>query len=470
MEENTAYGITEREKEIARRCLGHALRCGASQVRVSLNKSVMDSFMMLNGELDKVAHCADRSVFIYIFADGKYGTYSTNRLEFPELEDFVGKAVEKTKMLAPDEFRKLPDPSRKEKGAVTGREAGLYDPCYGTMDAACKRELAMSGSIFGKTEKSGGYELVSEECEYSDSIDDNFLTDSDGFEGRHTETSFAFWSEITVSGPDGRKYSGYQWTSAPKFSEISIGGCSRSALETAVSKIGPRRSRGGKMTMVVDNMSSSRLIAPLFSALSGSAIQQHNSFLEGTLGKRVFPECLSIIDMARTAGKPGARLFDTEGVATLERPVIGRGVVSMYFTNTYISGKTGMEPTVEGVSRPVVRPFLGKDDDGGRDAGDNLNCKENEINLHTILEFCSDGILVTGFNGGSCNPTTGNFSYGIEGFAFRKGRITHPVKEMVITGNMVSLWNSLTAAGSDAHPGARWQIPTLAFSDTCFSA
>ena len=95
---------------------------------------------------------------------------------------------------------------------------------------------------------------------------------------------------------------------------------------------------------------------------------------------------------------------------------------------------------------------------------------DGDIDENAIIGICGEGILVTGFNGGNCNPTTGNFSYGIEGFAFKDGRLLHPVKEMVVTGNMISLWSSLVAAGSDALPGTRWQIPTLAFDGVDFSA
>ena len=77
---------------------------------------------------------------------------------------------------------------------------------------------------------------------------------------------------------------------------------------------------------------------------------------------------------------------------------------------------------------------------------------------------------MTGFNGGNCNPTTGDFSYGVEGFAFRDGKITHPIREMVVTGNMITLWNGILAAGTDARPCTRWQIPTLAFNAADFSA
>jgi PmbA protein len=240
------------------------------------------------------------------------------------------------------------------------------------------------------------------------------------------------------------------------------------ALSKAIEKIGPKRHRGGTFRMVVDRSVSSRLVSPLLSALNGAAIQQKNSFLDGSLGKKIFSERLTITDLATTSGKPGARLFDTEGTATSDRPVIKNGVVSMYFINTYIAEKTGFSPTIEGVSRPVVAPFF----PGSMPEGDADSClsEEFEINLPRILKLCGSGIYVTGFNGGNCNPTTGDFSYGVEGFAFRDGKITHPIREMVVTGNMITLWNGILAAGTDARPCTRWQIPTLAFNAADFSA
>ena len=121
----------------------------------------------------------------------------------------------------------------------------------------------------------------------------------------------------------------------------------------------------------------------------------------------------------------------------------------------------GLEPTIEDISRPCVLPYL---------KGEALPLEEKSISLEVILKRCSSGILVTGFNGGNCNPATGDFSFGVEGFAFSRGKVTHPVREMLITGNMVELWNSLTAAGTDARSSARWQIPSLAFENVSFSA
>ena len=213
--------------------------------------------------------------------------------------------------------------------------------------------------------------------------------------------------------------------------------------------------------MVVENSVSSRLLSPIVSALNASSIQQKVSFLEDSIGKDVFPEGMTLMDMARTPGKSGSRLFDTEGVATKDSAIIENGIVKQYFISTYMSRKMGIPPTIEDLSRPVLLPYIKEE---------GLPSEEKEVSLQAILQKCSNGILVTGFNGGNCNPVTGDFSFGIEGFAFSKGKVTHPVREMLITGNIIELWKSLIAAGNDYRPSARWQIGTLAFENVSFSA
>ena len=453
--------ITSHEISLAQHCIRHAVSSGASAARVSLNKTVTDSYTILNGELDKVSHSADRSIYIYLFVDGRYGTFSTNRLEQSELEEFVVKAIEMVRMLGEDNCRRLPDPDRTAKDAITGRELGLFDDRYYSLDSEERLSSAMKLSKYASIrEREQGFRLISEECEYSCTADDNYVADSNGFEGRHSETTFGTFSEMTIEDPEGNKFSGYWWQTCSRYDETDyeIG---EKALQRAVSQIGPKKRRSGIYRMVVDSTVSSRLTSPLFTALNASSIQQKMSFLEDSMGKQLFPEGMTLMDLARTPGKNGSRLFDTEGTATKDAPIIEKGVIKQYFVNTYNSEKMGIPATVEDISRPCLMPFI-----KGRDLQD----AEKEVSLEDILKLAQNGILVTGFNGGNCNPVTGDFSYGIEGFAFSKGRITHPVREMLITGNILELWNSLIAAGTDARPSSRWQIPTLAFEGVAFSA
>ena len=466
--------ISNNEISIARFCIESALRQGASGARVSLTKSIIDSCMMLNGELDKVTHSADRSIYMYIYAEERYGTFSTNRLETEELEDFIGKAISMVRMLGEDSCRTLPEAGRTASDARTGLELDLYDSSISGSCSDCRLDRTERISIYDRlmrewkqeghliSEETGHeYRLISEECEYTESLEDNFVCDSNGFEGRHTETSFSAFCEMTVEDAEGNKYSGFWWDATPKFKELDLEGCSARALDRAVRQIAPKIRRGGRYRMVVDCNAASRLVSPIFTALNASSIQQKMSFLDDTLGKQIFPEGFTIMDMARTSGKAGSRLFDTEGVATKDAPVIENGVVRQYFINTYMANKMELDPTVEDISRPCVMPYL---------KGEALPLDEKGLSLEVIMKHCGSGVLVTGFNGGNCNPATGDFSFGVEGFAFSRGKVTHPVREMLITGNMIELWNSLIAAGTDARSSARWQIPSLAFEGVSFSA
>ena len=444
----------EKEIEIARRSIRFALDHGADKVRVNLTRNLTNLIGILNGEVDKVSSALDRSLSLAIFADGKFGVFSTNRLEEAGLEHFILQSIETVRMLAKDPFRVLPDPDRKVKDAVTGTELGLYDPSYPELGTERRLELALGSSIWTRKEQwEKGFTLISEEGEYSDSIFDSVIMDSEGLFARHRETTFDIGYETTVETPAGERFSAYWWDCAPCLEEVlgAISGCSGKAVERAAAQIGPRPHSGGKMNLVIDSECASRLVKPILGALGGHAIQQKNSFLVDKLGEKVFPENLTILDQPHVKGRSGSRLYDSEGVATRPRAIIEKGVVKTYFISSYIAGKLGMDPTVEDFTRAVLLPVGGS--------------KTRE----DVLAKAGEGILVTGFNGGNSSSTTGDFSFGIEGFRFKDGKIVHPVREMLITGNFITLWNNLFAAAEDVRPCMSNFIPTLAFSNVDFS-
>ena len=455
--------IEKHEIEIARHSIRFACANGADSARATLNKSSIDGCNMLNGQLDKVTHAADRSIYLYLYVDGKFGTFSTNMLENDRLEDFIIKAIDMVRMLGEDPCRKLPELSRTEPNAKTGLELELYDQSFELSDSESRLARAAAMSIWKEASGLGAesYNIISEECEYSESYDDSLTIDSQGFEGRHTESTFSCFAEVTIQDKEGNRYSGYWWDSSSRNAIEDPSKCSRTALHRAIAQISPKPRRSGRTRMVVDSSVASRLVAPILNALNGSSLQQKMSFLNDSKGKKIFSEGMTLMDLPRTTGKPGSRMFDSEGVATKDAPIIQNGVVCQYFINTYNAAKMGIEPTIEDASRPLLMPYL-KDME--------LPETENSLSLKDIMFYCKNGILVTGFNGGNSNPVTGDFSFGIEGFAFSKGKITHPVREMLITGNLIELWNSLIAAGADARDCSRWQIPTVAFENVSFSA
>ena len=473
--------LTAEEILVADKCMEKSLALGADKVRVTLNKSLMELFGTLNGELDKVSHCLDRSISVCLFVDGKFGSFSTNRLVESELDDFLNKAIATVRMLAEDPCRDLPDPSRTAKNAVTGKELGLYDETYPALTSDERLKMAIEASIF---KKHCGEGLISEEGEYSDSIFDSLVLDSNGLRCRHTETSFEYGVEVTVQDADGNRFSGYWWDATPMLKDLNISDCGETAFKRAISQIGPVKIESGKYSMVIDSEVASRLVTPVLNALGGYSLQQKNSFMLDSLGKKVFPEWLNIWDRPVSVGETGSRLFDSEGVATSETPIIENGVVKEYFVNTYMSRKMGVEATVEDATRPVVLPCFAPSVAGKVTSTSSVTNRasvaettssvaepvEATCGKEELMRIVGDGILVTGFNGGNSNSATGDFSFGVEGFLFKDGKIVHPVREMLITGNLLTLWNNLLAAGNDARFCKSKLIPTLAFGNVDFSA
>lgn len=167
------------------------------------------------------------------------------------------------------------------------------------------------------------------------------------------------------------------------------------------------------------------------------------------LNTKVGADKLNLLDEPHTVGANGARYFDNEGIATERRPIFENGILKTYFIDTYNSKKMDVAPTISSPSLLVLQPG-DKDADG-------------------LVADVQKGIFITGFNGGNSNSSTGDFSYGIEGFLIENGKLTQPISEMNVTGNMITLWTSLVAVGNDPRTSSSWRIPSLVFEGVDFS-
>lgn len=503
MKESLDFAISGAERGIADKSVQMALDAGASAVMVSLDKAKTEIYALLDGEIDNIRQTGDRSLTFNIYADGKYGTFSTNRLEEESLRDFLCKAVETVRMLVADPFRGLPDKKDLATDSVNGDEMGLCWYGYDSVSRDEKLEMARRVSVFGEfsaPSSDRNWRVVSEEVEYNNTLSDTYLTSSDGCRCRQTETSFEVSSQVTVEDNEGNKYTGLWWDYDVSPEKVLSSECGRKAVEMAVMQVAPVNADKGKYTMVVSRLVSGRLLQPVLNALSSLSVYQKSSFLVDALGKQVFSKGLNVMDMPLEKGKSGAILFETDGRACRNREIISDGVVKENFTSIYMSRKLGIPPTSSCPNRPVLLPFVSEEllagERGGGHCGVSgaglgaasgergvergvVNGGErglkadpfvNEIAQKDILDLCGSGILVTDFNGGNCNSATGDFSYGVSGFLFENGKITSPIDSMLITGNMTDLWSNLLAAGSDPVPGMSRQVPTLAFRDVTFNA
>lgn len=372
MKESLDFAISGAEIEIADKSVQMALDAGASAVMVSLDKAKTEIYALLDGEIDNIRQTGDRSLTFNIYADGKYGTFSTNRFEEDSLRDFLCKAVETVRMLVADPFRGLPDKKDLATDAVNGDEMGLCWYGYDSVSRDEKLEMARRVSVFGEfsaPSSDRNWRVVSEEVEYNNTLSDTYLTSSDGCRCRQTETSFEVSSQVTVEDNDGNKYTGLWWDYGVSPEKVLTSECGRKAVEMAVMQIAPVNADKGKYTMVVSRLVSGRLLQPVLNALSSLSVYQKSSFLVDALGKQVFSKGLNVMDMPLEKGKSGAILFETDGRACRNREIITDGVVKENFTSIYMSRKLGIPPTSSCPNRPVLQPFVSEELLGGERGG-----------------------------------------------------------------------------------------------------
>lgn len=372
MKESLDFAISDAEREIADKSVQMALDAGASAVMVSLDKAKTEIYALLDGEIDNIRQTGDRSLTFNIYADGKYGTFSTNRFEEESLRDFLCKAVETVRMLVADPFRGLPDKKDLVTDAVNGDEMGLCWYGYDSVSRDEKLEMARHVSVFGEfsaPSSDRNWRVVSEEVEYNNTLSDTYLTSSDGCRCRQTETSFEVSSQVTVEDNEGNKYTGLWWDYDVSPEKVLASECGHKAVEMAVMQIAPVNADKGKYTMVVSRLVSGRLLQPVLNALSSLSVYQKSSFLVDALGKQVFSKGLNVMDMPLEKGKSGAILFETDGRACRNREIITDGVVKENFTSIYMSRKLGIPPTSSCPNRPVLLPYVSEELLGGERGG-----------------------------------------------------------------------------------------------------
>lgn len=436
--------ITNDDKKLARWALDFALKNGCQASRINLYSGSNTSFDLRDGKMDKLQQASESGMTIYLYVDGRYGTYSTNRLVKKELENFIKNGIEATRFLAKDEFQVLPDNSRYYKGGKPDLQ--LLDPKFETIHPDSKIALAkaVADEIMGKDNR-----IVSINSSYYDGESFNYRLTSNGFEGDSKTTYYGLSSSVSIKGDGDARPSDYWYESAIYFDDLVKKDIGKTALERVLRKVGQKKVKSGKYTMVVDRVVSSRLLTPLIDALYGWALQQKNSFLLNKMGERIGSNKLTLNDEPHLLKARGARYFDSEGVATEPRTIFESGVLKTYFIDTYNAKKMDVAPTINSPSILIL--------------------KEGNKDLNGLISDVDNGILVTGFNGGNCNSSTGDFSYGIEGFLIEKGKMTTPVSEMNITGNMMQLWASLIEVGNDPRLTSSWRIPSLVFDNVDFS-
>jgi len=116
-----------------------------------------------------------------------------------------------------------------------------------------------------------------------------------------------------------------------------------------------------------------------------------------------------------------------------------------YYVDTYYGRKIDMPPTTGSSS--------------------NLEWELGSRGLEEMIASIPRGVLITAFLGGNSNGLSGDFSLGVRGFLIEQGQLSHPLHEMNLGGNQLTLWRKLLEVGDDPYPYSALRCPSMLFDE-----
>ncbi len=434
----------QKQLDLAKYVIQKALSYGADEAKVNVANSRSVEIEYRDQNLDKLSESTQNSLSVSIYVDQKFSNHSTNDLRTETLDRFVEQAVAATRYLTADPFRHLPSPDLYPKNA--GIDLEINDANYEQITSEKRQKMA---KLVQEAALKQDKRIISVAGGYYDSHFLSTKMHSNGFNGSKEGTSFSVGAEVTIKDGDTRPED-WEYVSIRHLSQLpDLEKIGKTAAKRALDKIGQSKIASGKYSMLVENRAAVRLLSMLIAPIKAQALQQKRSYLDGKKGQKIASPLLNIVDNPLLTKGMASRWYDGEGLLAQKRNIIENGVLQNYYIDTYYGEKLNMQPNGGSTSNVILAP--------------------GTLSFDEMVKSMAKGIVVTSFNGGNFNSTTGDYSYGVAGFFVENGIITKSINEMNISGNANSFWNQLVAMGNDTYQYSAYQRPSMLFDDIHFS-
>ncbi|MEM0380296.1 MAG: metallopeptidase TldD-related protein [Desulfurococcaceae archaeon] len=173
----------------------------------------------------------------------------------------------------------------------------------------------------------------------------------------------------------------------------------------------------------------SSALSPAFSALS---VQENRSPLKNKIETQILSENIDIVDDPAIDWSIGSRSFDDEGIATMKKNIVEKGVLKTYLYNYYTAKRENRESTGNGIRQtpssittPGFTNFV-------------LKGRGLLMNFDEMISELKKGIIVHGLIGyWMSNPVNGSTQATIShGLLVEHGEVKKAVKGNVLVGNI----------------------------------
>ncbi len=176
--------------------------------------------------------------------------------------------------------------------------------------------------------------------------------------------------------------------------------------------------------------------------LEASAVGKGLSVFSGQLGEKIASDIVSAYDDGTIANEWGSNLVDDEGKKTNKNLLIENGILKGYLIDDFTGRRLNMEGN--GACRRQSYKYEPTSRMSNTYIANGTSTKD-EIIANTKL-----GLYAVSFNGGSVNPTTGEFNFGCsEAYIVKDGKILEPVRGAILIGKATEILKHIDMVGND---------------------
>ena len=428
--------------------LERAMALGVADVEVYAESGTSRRIKVFKQAVEQLTAARRRGVGVRVWREGAVGHAFTSDLAEPALDDLVRRAVDHAAVSDPDEFSHIPAPSG-QPAAVDPFDERLT---RATDDRRIELALAVEAAALAADPRV----KTVEDTMYVDGDAEVFLASTSGVRGSFRANQCYTFAYV-LAEQDGQVETGVSYAVGRALEDLDASAVGTEAAERACRLLGGRKCPSMKASVILDPFVSAAFFGVLSSALTADAVQKGRSLFAGREGQTVAGELLTLVDDGVRADGPESAPFDGEGTPCRRTPLIDKGVLQGFLYDTYTARKAGRSSTGNGLRGgysgiPGVRAT-------------NLVVDGPVTPVADIIAGTERGVLVTdavGVHSGA-NPISGEFSVGISGVLIESGRLTTPVREVTLAGDIIGMLGRVRALGDDARwvPGGSVLTPSV---------
>ncbi len=442
------------DQDLAERIIGLALKGGARGAEVFQRASQLLSAEVKSGKISAVETAASMGYGVRLIRDGRPGfSYSTRR---EDAEEVVRSALETSEFAEPDEFIVFPEPQIPESAPETWDEEAASI----TEEEAIQKALAVENATFSSDKRI----KRTRKAMASFSSGETLIVNSKGVFQSYASTSVSAHI-MSVAEDNGESQMGWGYGGGRFIREVDFEAVGAEAARRATSMLGARKISAIKAPVILDSHIAADFLSIFSTMLSSENVQKGKSMLAGRLGQRVISENIHIIDDGLLPEGPGRRPIDDEGVPASRSVLVRGGVLEAYMYNSRTARKEGKKSTGNAArgkfsSVPSVGPI-----------NLYLDTPAEKRSLGEMFASIDKGLYIIEAMGmHTANPISGHFSIGVSGIWIDQGAQAYPVKEAVISGNILEFFGRVLTVGDDLRFFGNMGSPSLLISDTDISA